>query len=428
MKAALAAMLIAGALSGACGGGSPQISAGTGGHGATGTAAAGASGGGGAGAAGGQAGAGGGTTDAADAMPGDGGGSDLPGSDTGDGGLSDLAPGPPGTWSPIPRSGGAWPPADEYAALVYDSARDVLVLLAAPQDPNLPLDLWEFALATSTWKNGYPSPAPSYSAWPRSRTGFGVAYDSRRGRTFLFGGVYAANFDDLWEWDGTSGTWMALTPNPRPPSWPLNRYGAGLAYDNDRGRLVLFGGVGLDPQVLGYLLHDDLWEWDAGAGAWTDRTPDPRPAAWPAARQYFGMAYDPDRKRFVVFGGDAGTVPQITGMRLADLWEWDGGAATWQQRAATPTAVWPTARMPAATAYLAGRGGLFVYGGYNILADLWEWSTTTSTWTNRTPSPATAWPTGRGSAGVAFVPARNRVFLFGGPRLDDFWSWQPPDP
>jgi hypothetical protein len=40
----------------------------------------------------------------------------------------------------------------------------------------------------------------------------------------------------------------------------------------------------------------------------------------PAARSFHAMAYDSDRSRTVLFGG------QVTGEFLNDTWEWDGTA------------------------------------------------------------------------------------------------------
>jgi len=223
------ATLLASTIAG-CGGGSPQTGAGTAGHGGAGAGASGRGGhGAAAGAAGSQAGSsGGGPTDA--------GGDDAAGSDAGDGGAPDVPPGAPGTWAPVRRTA-VWPPADSSAVLVHDSARNVLLLLGAGYQPEDPLDTWEFDLATSTWTNRLPSPAPARAAWPRNRAAFAAAYDSQRGRTLIFGGTNFYYYDDLWEWDGSSGAWTTLTPTPRPASWPVFRYGVAGAYDSDRGTM-----------------------------------------------------------------------------------------------------------------------------------------------------------------------------------------------
>ncbi len=425
----LAAALFASTIAG-CGGGATAPTAGTAGHGG----AAGASGRGGAGgAAGSQAGgsSGGGPTDA--------GGEDAPGSDAGDAGAPHAPPGAPGTWAPVRRTA-VWPPADSGDVLIHDSARNVLLLLGAGYQPEDPLDTWEFDLATSTWTNRLPSPAPARAAWPRNRAAFAAGYDSQRGRTLIFGGTNFYYYDELWEWDGSTGAWTALTPNPRPPSWPVFRFGVAGAYDSDRGKFVVFAGAGRSTTTPDYVLYNDLWEWDADTSTWTNRTPSALPASWPGAREGHSMFYDPDRKRAVVFGGDSSTTGDL---HLADLWEWDGASGSWRDR--TPpnlaAAVWPPARMFAAAAYIPNRSSVLIIGGgydIDVTQDVWEWSTATSAWTDRTasPIPTGAWPSPRSGAGCVFVPPLSRVFLYGGTgftdngrgKLDDFWRWQPPEP
>lgn len=433
---ALAATLFASTIAG-CGGGSTQTSAGIAGHSGVGGGAAGASGRGGqggssAGAAGSQAGgsSGGGPTDA--------GSEDAAGSSDAGDGPAPHVPGAPGTWAPVRRTA-VWPPADSFDVLIHDSARNVLLLLGAGYQPEDPLDTWEFDLATSTWTNRLPSPAPARAAWPRNRSAFAAAYDSQRGRTLIFGGSNFYYYDELWEWDGSTGAWTALTPNPRPASWPVFRFGVAGAYDSDRGKFVIFAGQGRSATTPDYVLYNELWEWDAGTSTWTNRTPDPLPANWPGARDGHGMVYDRDRKRAVVFGGDATTTADL---RLADLWEWDGAAGSW--RDLTPpnlsAAVWPPARMFPATTYIPSRSSLLVAAGseIDVAFDVWEWSAATSAWTDRTasPMPTDGWFSARSGSGCVFVPALNRAFLYGGSgftgngrgKLDDFWTWQPPDP
>jgi hypothetical protein len=336
----------------------------------------------------------------------------------------------------VPR-GASIPVPGPSAALVHDSARNVVVLLTGSQDPNMPITTWELDVATLKWTNRQPSPPPSTSIWPRSRNAFGAAYDARRGRTYLFGGYNLIYFMDFWEWDGVTGAWTMLTPNPAPANWPMNRYGVSLAYDADRGKLVLFGGVGLDTAGPGSLVHNDVWEWDATGSAWTNRTPDPVPAAWPAGRQSPSVVYDSNRKRVVIFGGDGGASPSISPARRADLWEWDGATGTWTNHTPSPvpSTGWPAARMAPAAAYDATRARMMVFGGDPLSQELWEWNPATSTWTDRTANPIpAAWPSQRYYSGMTFIPSTGRTLLWGGTGLssigigyrDDLWSWQPP--
>jgi hypothetical protein len=220
---------------------------------------------------------------------------------------------------------------------------------------------------------------------------------------------------------------------PYPASWPGQRSGHGLAYDSDRGKLVVFGGV------AGNVLLGDLWEYDPATGAWTNRTPNPLPAAWPGPRQGFSMDYDQGRKRIVMFGGDDATPNTGTSSPLAELWELDPTGNVWTNRtpASLPVAGWPAARMDYAMAYDATRARTSFFGGQTTEQELWEWNGAAGSWIDRTPNPvpATGWPPRRQVTGLTVVPGSDLLVLFGGlgyppsggyGALDDLWYWQPP--
>src|SRR5262245_60363669 len=70
------------------------------------------------------------------------------------------------------------------------------------------------------------------------------------------------------------------------------RSNAAMAYDSDRQRMVLFGGN------LGSAgLFGDTWEWDGAS--WAHRSA----AVVPPARTNHAMVYDAARRRVVLFGG-----------------------------------------------------------------------------------------------------------------------------
>ncbi len=165
---------------------------------------------------------------------------------------------------------------------------------------------------------------------PPIRFGHGMAYDSARRVTVLFGGQTNFNgtfpFNDLWEWDGER--WTLRMPGTRTNGWtnvpalgwrvshrerPVQRAHHGMAYDSRRGRVVIFGGQALDPGGNVPTLND-LWEWDGTQ--WYFRATN-----GPIPRVYGAMAYDERRGRTVLFGG------QSIGQGLPDtdlVWEWDG--------------------------------------------------------------------------------------------------------
>ena len=122
---------------------------------------------------------------------------------------------------------------------------------------------------------------------------------------------------------------LASAGRGQTPNWervmhaasPSFRSGAAMAYDPVRRRSVLFGGAG-DRRNVG-----DTWEWDGLAWSLATPTNSPSVRYWPA------MVYDSARRHMLLFGGSSST-----GQPLADTWVWDG--ASWTQ--VTP-ATFPTA-------------------------------------------------------------------------------------
>src|SRR5262249_14972292 len=148
-----------------------------------------------------------------------------------------------------------------------------------------------------------------------------MAWDAARGRVVLFGGRSTFdgrifyNLADTWEWDGE--TWTAASPT----NGPSQRLGHAMAYDAQRGKIVLFGGSNGTGGITGKLTLSDTWEWD-GTG-WTLA----QPLTAPAPRDSHAMAWDRMRSRVVLFGGLLGAAATPN----AETWEWDGAA--WSLRA-----------------------------------------------------------------------------------------------
>jgi len=318
------------------------------------------------------------------------------------------------------RAPTASPPAQAGAPMAYDSVRGVSVLFAA--------DTWEWNGAQWTRRTPATSPASSGTmvfdgqgsrmllhtypddwawdgnAWtqlsalvPPWRSDSPLAYDDRRGRAVMFGGYADLRYarQDTWEWDGVR--WLQRSPATVPPA----RADHGLAYDHARGRTVLFGGYDGTPR-------SDTWEWDGTD--WSLRTP----AVAPSGR-YSPLAYDRLRHRVVLFGGG-----DSTGM-LGDTWEWDG--ANWTPASPAQS---PSARYGHALAFDPRRGRTVLFGGVDITAlvqaDTWEWDGTN--WTQRTPILT---PPARYLAALTSDDQRARLVLCGGLAysvpLRDTWEW-----
>jgi hypothetical protein len=106
----------------------------------------------------------------------------------------------------------------------------------------------------------------------------------------------------------TAGLWfsMLLVAFAQKDSAPAARSGYSMAYDENRGAVVLFGGQDSASARL-----NDTWEW--------------RKAGWarinipgPPARMNAAMAYDANQKLVLLFGGRSESGPEN------DLWAYDG--------------------------------------------------------------------------------------------------------
>ncbi|MGC4121273.1 MAG: kelch repeat-containing protein [Myxococcales bacterium] len=349
-------------------------------------------------------------------------------------------------------------------AMAYDAERDRVVLFGGTDHNGQPLD--------DTWEwDGVEWVARAPHESPPARFSHALVYDPARRKVVLFGGQTldaqgrTTYLSDLWEWNGT--TW-AKGANATPPS---GRAGHAMAMDTARGRLVLFGGKGLDASGTA-MVTKDTWEYD---GAAWKRIPADAP---PKARQFAAAAFMPERG-VVLFGGEDGQSEDA--QRFDDTWVWSGQAWTQLQLPVSPDKrslhvlvfdsgrnravlvggkddndlfedTWelegdrwlartgpsseeraPEARAGHAMAQDEARGVTVLFGGANAdadgnrlyLDDVWEWDGTS--WTDRTPAASEPRPLARMSAAMAYDRVRQRVVLHGGVDdvgpFDDTWEW-----
>lgn len=307
--------------------------------------------------------------------------------------------------SPSPRSA---------HAVAYDAARDVTVLFGGRDANEVLGDTWE-------WDGmGWTERSPAVG--PPARENHALAYDLARGVTVLFGGRGAQDgacgtvddpaCSDTWEWDGSS--WSPIATSTAPPP----RHDHAMAYDASRGVAVVFGGIGVSSGscgASGTFRCADTWTWDGAA--WRDMSP----LVSPVARVRHAMAYDADRGVVVLFGGTDISVRNACGRpggsKCFDTWEWDGAAWT---EALPPDS--PPARESHGLAHDPLRGVLVLHGG-NVgsldgacgsaagvfCADTWTWDGVT--W--RELSPALL-PPARSGVELAYDVARSATLSVGG--------------
>ncbi len=299
----------------------------------------------------------------------------------------------------------------DQPGMAFDKVRSEIVLFGGNNShpPQKRNDTWTWD--GMKWTEKLPGTKPS------ERLLVAMAFDEARGKILLFGGFDSADVNggylgDTWIWDGNA--WTQQTPSISPPP----RYGAGMTYDAVTHSVLLFGGYGTGGEL------NDTWSWNGTT--WTQL----HPAVSPPARTYPCMSADPARNSVVLFGG----FNFFGGYQLNDTWTWNG--STWTQQLPVTS---PSGRSFAGMAPDAA-GNVVLFGGAILVqnfGDTWTWDGTN--WALRT---STSSPDARAGMGLVYDAVRNLVVLFGGRSSsgvgldyrDDTWTWdgaqwsQPPLP
>jgi len=268
--------------------------------------------------------------------------------------------------SSITKLTGAKPSVRAYGPMVYDTIQDRLITFGGYGGSYLN-DLWAWSPLTQAWTTLQPTgplPGPRSNHW--------AFHDRRRNKLIAFGGLPTANVASIWELDLTALTWTNWTPSPNPVEI-TGRVDYDVAFDPDRGKLVLIGGA------TASVTDAAVWEWDLASHGWALRTPAAGPPVMPG-RSLHAIAYDSDRRVVIVVGGRS--APNAL---LDDSWEWDGARASWSET--TPPTMRPLPRIGHRLLFDDKRGTALLYGGAAPLdptysdREIWEYVP------NRDPRP-----------------------------------------
>ena len=165
-------------------------------------------------------------------------------------------------------------------SMAYDKVTRTVILFGGIGSSGGLGDTWTWDGQTAAWTQQFPAASPSARRAP-------LAYDDVTRSVVLFGGDNSGPaFTDTWTWDGS--TWTQQFP----ASFPSARSTPQMAYDDELGEVVLFGGFGGPGDNL-----NDTWTWD-GIN-WTER----HPVKVPPGRWEAGMAYDPLASSLLLFSG-----------------------------------------------------------------------------------------------------------------------------
>jgi hypothetical protein len=293
---------------------------------------------------------------------------------------------------------------------------------------------------------------PAHSPGPRTRAA--IAYDTRRNRVVLFGGIAAWNSTDTiydsstWEWDGSD--WHKI----ETIVVPMARHQHAMAYDESRGTVILYGGSNQHGALA------DLWEWDGVK--WTQLCP----VCNPAHRFSHRMFYDTVRENVIVYGGyndkkgfgeawmwsgDAWNslyfstnapgffnsplvydrqrqraVGFVSSPDWSGTWIWEGDR--WFQPKLDPQ---PSVRIEPAMVYDPRSGHIILFGGEHEDDGQWmgtywlndTWLFDGETWRQLQPPAA---PPSRYQSTAFYDPVRQSIVIYGGEKdgriYDDMWE------
>ncbi len=194
---------------------------------------------------------------------------------------------PTGT-KPLPRNSNE---------MVY-IGNDKVILFGGTTGTDYLNDVWEFNTSTYSWTELMAN-NPSPTNQPEVRSGHSMVYIGND-KILSFGGsnwvtdiIY---FDDTWIYDINANSWTEITGTPHP----IDRSGAGIAYDDDNNIVVLFSGY----SDSGSGNQNDTWEFDVTSETWTEITTSNTPAIRTSCR----MIYT-GNNRVIMFGGREGNNP-----------------------------------------------------------------------------------------------------------------------
>ncbi len=243
---------------------------------------------------------------------------------------------------------------------------------------------------------------------------------------------------------GDDGPIVNQTPSPRykADTWlfevgvgwseitsagPSARGRYAVAYDPNGRRMLLFGGRFRAGTSGDYTLFNELWSFDFAAKTWT--LLDDGSATAPAPRYFAAAGYDPASNTFYIYGGD--TNPSALGIAAAsDVWAYD--ASGWREIATSGTG--PSSRLWVGYAFDTSRKQLVVFGGQvgdfvtAAFSDLYALSVETGAWSQLHAGGSGA-PIGRFSSTMTYDATGDRYIVFGGHAdlgvTNDAWSFAP---
>lgn len=221
-----------------------------------------------------------------------------------------------GSWRAVDAAG---PSARSRHVMVNDTGRDRALLFGGRTRTGTSgaytqlNDLWGFDFSTEKWTKLETSGTP-----PTPRSNAAAVFDKKRGRMIVFGGNTNTSgtaftpLDETWALNLEFREWKPIGMNgTKPPP----RLFHGATIDDAGDKMYVFGG-GNENAFTGPFFND-LYVLDLATDTWSkvEATGDT-----PLGRIQFGMSFDSNKKRVVVFGGhDDGKVGNQNDVHVFDV-------------------------------------------------------------------------------------------------------------
>ena len=283
-------------------------------------------------------------------------------------------------------------------------------------------DTWTFDYNTTTWTNQSPS------IMPTGREYFGSAYDIESDRMIIFGGMestgtgsYTEADPETWVYDTNTNTWTNMSPSVSPSP----RLIMSMTYDLESDRVILFGGLTRDLSMTAEPFYDDTWAYDYNTNTWEQMSP----SNSPLKVVEYGLAYDIESDRCILFGGSLGTSAPIASRIVNETWAYDYNTDTWTKLVTNNA---PSPRTVGGIAYNNKSDRIVMFGGWKETgsipehySDTWAFDYNTKTWTEMN-SPTHP----RRSSSMVYDYSADKMVHFGGfvpaapsYELNDTWAY-----
>ncbi len=248
---------------------------------------------------------------------------------------------------------------------VYDPVHRVIVVFGGEADfgdDSCLNDTWLYHVRSQTWERVHTD------VYPEARACHAMVYDRANGSVVLFGGWTSQMrwLNDTWTFNVTERAWKRMNPTIAPPSG----YQHAVSYDEENEAVVLFGGT----------RGNETWTYHTSNNTWSEMRPENPPT------QYGVMAYDPEQKLHVFFGGFIDLYP---GDHLNQTWTYDLNSNVWTEREPSSP---PPSRSCCAMVYDREIRSFMLFGGDSnvwhdpaLYNDTWSYDTSSDTWSRLSP-------------------------------------------